>query len=341
MKNNILVTGGAGYIGSHTVLELLNANYNITVLDNLSNSSALSLERVQEITGKSLEFINGDITDESLLEEVFESKCFSAVLHFAGLKSVSESTLEPLTYYKNNIKGTLSLLEAMDKAKCRNFVFSSSATVYGNQEKLPIAENSSRSVINPYGRSKLVIEKILEDIQKANSEWKIINLRYFNPVGAHSSGLIGENPLGKPNNLMPYIVEVASGKKEFLSIYGNDYLTKDGTGIRDYIHVVDLALGHLSALEYLLNKTDGEILAINLGTGNGISVLEMVKMFEKISGKKVPYIFTDRRNGDVAACYADVTKAREILNWKASLDLENMCKDTWNWQSKNPLGYLN
>jgi len=330
----IFVTGGAGYIGSHTCIELLEAGYEVRVYDNLSNSSRESLRRVEQITNKSVEFIEGDIRDkEKLLESL---KGCDAVIHFAGLKAVGESVEKPLKYYENNVCGSVTLLQAMDKLGIDAIVFSSSATVYGNPKYLPLDEKHPLSATNPYGRSKLMIEEILCDLYKSNPAWKIAILRYFNPIGAHPSGLIGEDPNDIPNNLMPYITQVAIGKLPKLRVFGDDYDTKDGTGVRDYIHVVDLAKGHIKALE-ALDKPQCE--AFNLGTGRGYSVLEMVKAFEEASGVKIPYEITARREGDVATCYADATKAKEVLKWSAKRDLKQMCEDSWRWQSKNPNGY--
>jgi len=336
-QKTILVTGGAGYIGSHACVELLEAGYKVVVIDNLSNSKAVSLDRVQEITNKTLSFIEGDLRNKSDIESVFEKHNIDAVIHFAGLKAVGESVEIPIDYYQNNIVGTLNLLEVMNDASVKKIVFSSSATVYGGAESQPIKENSPLSAINPYGRSKLIIEEVLQDIYKSDSEWNISNLRYFNPVGAHKSGLIGEDPNGVPNNLMPYISQVAVGKLEQLNVFGSDYPTKDGTGVRDYIHVVDLAKGHISALAKL-NENPGLIIH-NLGTGKGYSVLEIVKAFEKATGKKVNYQVVERREGDIAICYADPSKAKSELDWHAKENLDAMCKDTWRWQFMNSEGY--
>ena len=334
----ILVTGGAGYIGSHTCIELLEAGYDVVVVDNLVNSSPESLKRVQEITGKKLTFHQVDLRDKSALDAIFQSASIQAVIHFAGLKAVGESVSIPLAYYHNNLTGTLVLCEVMKARNVRNFVFSSSATVYGDPHTVPIREDFPVSVTNPYGRTKLMIEEILKDLHASDQSWNIVLLRYFNPVGAHASGRIGEDPNGIPNNLMPYVSQVAVGKLEKLSIFGNDYPTKDGTGVRDYIHVVDLAKGHIKALEKLDSKA-GQLLTYNLGTGQGYSVLEMVKAFEKASGKKVPYQFVGRRAGDIAACYADPALAKAEMGWSAKLGLEEMCRDGWRWQSNNPDGY--
>lgn len=334
----ILVTGGAGYIGSHTCLELLEAGYEVIVADNLVNSNPESLRRVQELTGKKIVFHKVDLRDKSGLDAIFQSARIQSVIHFAGLKAVGESVSIPLAYYHNNITGTLILCDVMKEHNVRNFVFSSSATVYGDPHKVPIREDFPVSVTNPYGRTKLMIEDILKDLHTSDPTWNIALLRYFNPVGAHPSGRIGEDPNGIPNNLLPYISQVAVGKLEKLSVYGNDYPTIDGTGVRDYIHVVDLAKGHIKALAKLESGT-GQLLTYNLGTGQGYSVLEMVRAFEKASGKKVPYHIVGRRTGDIATCYADPTLAKNALNWTAQLGLEEMCRDAWKWQSNNPDGY--
>lgn len=344
MNKKILVTGGVGYIGSHTCIELVNSGCDLVVYDNLSNSKIEALKRVETILGKSVPFIEGDILDRELLQEIFKKHDFFGVIHFAGLKAVGESVQKPLHYYKNNVTGTLNLLEVMKEYNVKNFVFSSSATVYGDPEILPIIETAKRSCTNPYGQSKLTIEYILEDLAKSeeNSDngWNVISLRYFNPIGAHESGLIGEDPNDIPNNLMPYISQVAVGKLEELSIFGNDYDTIDGTGVRDYIHVVDLAKGHVAALKYIAEQTTQTgFLPINLGTGNGTSVLQLVESFKKNTKQDIPYIITNRRSGDVASCYASADKAKKMLNWQAKLTIEDMCRDTWKWQSKNPEGY--
>ncbi|RAS78149.1 UDP-glucose 4-epimerase GalE [Priestia endophytica] len=333
----ILVTGGAGYIGSHTCVELLNSGHDIAVLDNLSNSSEEALTRVKEITGKDFPFYNVDLLDKEGVEKVFEENNFTAVIHFAGLKAVGESVAIPLHYYHNNLTGTFILCEAMQKYNVKNIVFSSSATVYGVPEKSPITEDFPLSATNPYGQTKLMLEQVLGDIANADPEWSVVLLRYFNPFGAHESGQIGEDPKGIPNNLMPYVAQVAIGRLEKLSIFGNDYPTKDGTGVRDYIHVVDLADAHVKAL-HKTNKDKG-VHAYNVGTGTGYSVLEMVKAFEKVSGKEVPYQFSPRRPGDIATCFADPTKAYKELNWRATRGLEDMCRDSWKWQSQNKDGY--
>ena len=333
----VLVTGGAGFIGSHTVLELLSNDHKVIVIDNLSNSSAESLNRVTQITGKKPVFYAKDLNDRSVLKEIFRIHDIEAVIHFAGYKAVGESVANPMMYYRNNIDSTLTLCEVMKEFGVSNLVFSSSATVYGDPSTVPITEDFPVSATNPYGRTKLFIEQILRDLAIADETLSIALLRYFNPVGAHKSGLIGEDPNGIPNNLMPYISQVAVGKLEQLSVFGDDYPTPDGTGVRDYIHVVDLAKGHLKALEKLESSTG--VLTYNLGTGSGSSVLDMVKAFENATGKKVPYTIAPRRPGDVAACYADPTKAESELGWKAERGIEEMCEDTWRWQSNNPNGY--
>ena len=336
----ILVTGGAGYIGSHTVLELLNAGYDLVVYDNFSNASKESLRRVEELTNKKVLLQEGDIRDANRLQDVFSKYDITSVIHFAGLKAVGESVEKPLEYYDNNVCGTLRLLEVMRKNNCKEIVFSSSATVYGDPERTPIQEDFPTSATNPYGRTKLFIEEILKDLHRSDPEFKIAILRYFNPVGAHKSGRIGEDPNGIPNNLMPFISQVAVGKRERLNVFGGDYDTKDGTGVRDYIHVVDLALAHLKALEYLhkYKKMDAPLI-VNIGTGQGYSVLEMVEAFKKASGKEVPYEIVDRRPGDIATCYADPSYAKEVLGWEATRGIEEMCEDAWRWQSQNPNGY--
>ena len=338
-SKKILVTGGAGYIGSHTLIELIAAGFTPVVYDNLSNSSPASLARVQQIVGQSIEFIEGDILDTQLLAKTFAAHDFTAVIHFAGLKAVGESVAKPLWYYQNNVAGTLNLLDAMTSAQVKNLIFSSSATVYGDPEALPIVESSPRSATNPYGQSKLMIEYMLEDLAKADSHWQLISLRYFNPIGAHHTGTIGENPNGIPNNLMPYVSQVAVGKLPQLSVFGNDYDTVDGTGVRDYIHVVDLAKGHVAALQYLEHQTELGFEPINLGTGKGTSVLELVNAFIKTTGQPVPYSIAPRRPGDIASCYASSDKAKHLLGWQAQFDIERMCADTWRWQSQNPNGY--
>ena len=345
MKNKILVTGGAGYIGSHTCIALHQAGYDIVVYDNLSNSSREAINRVSTLIGQPIEFIEGDIRDTELLKQVFAEHPFFGVIHFAGLKAVGESVAKPLLYYNNNVSGSITLLEAMAEANVKNLVFSSSATVYGDPEVLPIDETSPRSCTNPYGQSKLTVEHILEGLAATNEGWNLIPLRYFNPVGAHPSGQIGEDPNDIPNNLMPYISQVAVGKLEKLSIFGNDYPTVDGTGVRDFIHVTDLAQGHVAALNYLqqqvsLSQTSSvAFLPINLGTGKGTSVLELITAFSKVSGQDIPYQFAARRAGDIASCYASADKAKELLGWEAKLSITEMCQDTWRWQSMNPNGY--
>jgi UDP-glucose 4-epimerase len=333
----ILVTGGAGYIGSHTCIELIQSGFDVLVLDNLSNSSPESLKRVEQITGKPITFIRGDVRDKALMKQLFDDHAISSVIHFAGLKAVGESVSMPLEYYDNNIGGTLALLEAMADSNCRSLVFSSSATVYGDPHTVPIREDFPLSATNPYGRSKLIIEEILKDLYLSDNAWNLALLRYFNPVGAHESGLIGEDPNGPPNNLMPVISQVAIGRQKSLNVFGGDYPTPDGTGVRDYIHVVDLARGHVTAVQKL-QESPG-LLTINLGTGQGYSVLEMVKAFEAASGREVPYQIVERRPGDVATCYADPSYAREVLDWESERNLQQMCEDTWRWQSMNPNGY--
>ncbi|WP_426416295.1 UDP-glucose 4-epimerase GalE [Aestuariirhabdus sp. LZHN29] len=335
--SKILVTGGAGYIGSHTCVELIDAGHELLVIDNLSNSSIESLSRVEQITGKPVTFEQIDIRDARALNQLFDSHTFDAVIHFAGLKAVGESCELPLEYYHNNVSGTLNLCLTMKAHNCRNLVFSSSATVYGDPASLPIAENFPLSATNPYGRSKLIIEEMLGDLHRADSAWNILLLRYFNPAGAHPSGLIGEDPNGVPNNLLPYISQVAIGKLEQLRVFGGDYDTLDGTGVRDYIHVVDLAKGHLKALQKLQQQPGCK--AYNLGVGNGYSVLQMVQAYANASGKKIPYQIVDRRPGDIASCYADASLAAQELGWSAELGLDEMVRDGWNWQQKNPDGF--
>ncbi|WP_160725511.1 UDP-glucose 4-epimerase GalE [Bacillus sp. USDA818B3_A] len=333
----ILVTGGAGYIGSHTCIELLQAGHEIIVVDNYSNSKPESLQRVKEITGKDVAFYEVDLLDRAGLEKVFAENKIEAVIHFAGLKAVGESVSIPLHYYHNNITGTLILCDVMKQYGVKNLVFSSSATVYGMPERVPISEDFPLSATNPYGRTKLMIEEILRDLYVSDQEWSIALLRYFNPIGAHESGRIGEDPNGIPNNLMPFITQVAVGKLKQLQVFGNDYPTVDGTGVRDYIHVVDLANGHLKALEKILPATGVE--AYNLGTGTGYSVLQIVQAFEKAAGVDIPYKIVDRRPGDVAVCYADPSKAKNELGWTAAKGIEQMCEDSWRWQKNNPNGY--
>jgi UDP-glucose 4-epimerase len=333
----VLVTGGAGYIGSHTCVELLTAGHELVVIDNLSNSKATALERVQEISGRRLRFVHGDLRDTALLQRLFAEEPIDAVIHFAGLKAVGESSAIPLAYYDNNLGSTLSLCAAMGAAGVKRLVFSSSATVYGDPATVPIREHFPLAATNPYGRTKLFIEEILRDLHRAEPEWDIALLRYFNPVGAHASGRIGEDPSGIPNNLMPFVAQVAIGKRDALQVFGDDYPTPDGTGVRDYIHVVDLALGHLAALEALAGSPG--LITCNLGTGRGYSVLEMVSAFEAASGRPVPYRIVGRRPGDIATCYADPAYARERLGWQAERGLEQMVADAWRWQQRNPDGY--
>ncbi len=332
----VLVTGGAGYIGSHTVVELLNEGFEVVVIDNLVNANAESLERVKKITGKLPAFYQADVRDRNTLNEIFKAHKIDWVIHFAGLKAVGESCRMPIEYYDNNLVSTLVLLEVMKEYGVKNFVFSSSATVYGDPERLPLDEDCRLSTTNPYGTTKLMQEYILKDLCKADSDWNVAILRYFNPVGAHESGLIGEDPKGIPNNLMPYVAQVATGKLECIGVFGNDYPTPDGTGVRDYIHVVDLARGHVAAIKEL--KEPGAHI-YNLGTGNGYSVLDMVHAFEKACGKTLPYQIKPRRDGDIAACYACADKAERELKWKAQFNLEDMCASQWNWQKNNPTGY--
>ncbi|MED5465414.1 MAG: UDP-glucose 4-epimerase GalE [Myxococcota bacterium] len=333
----VLVTGGAGYIGSHTVVELLNAGQEVVVLDNLHNASALVFERIEEISGKQPRFVEGDICDRQVLDQIFASHSIDSVVHFAGLKAVGESTEIPLTYYRNNIAGTVTLCEAMAAAGVFKLVFSSSCTVYGLPESVPVREDFPTGATNPYGRSKLMIEEILKDLGASDPRWSLVLLRYFNPVGAHSSGRMGEDPNGIPNNLVPYITQVAVGRLEKLRVFGDDYPTPDGTGVRDYIHVVDLALGHLKAIERIASDTG--VFTFNLGTGVGYSVLDMVKAFEEVSGKSIPYEVVARRAGDIAETYADPALAKSELGWTAARGLPEMMKDAWRWQSDNPEGY--
>lgn len=337
MSQRILVTGGAGYIGSHTCVSLLDGGYHVVVVDNLSNSSEESLRRVREITGKDLVFAKVDLLDRAALDAVLAGHPCDAVIHFAGLKAVGESCEIPLRYYHNNLTGTLNLLEAMKACGLKNLVFSSSATVYGDPERVPITEDFPLGATNPYGRTKLMIEEMLRDLAAAEDGWKIIPLRYFNPVGAHPSGKIGEDPAGIPNNLVPYVLQVAVGRRDKLPVYGDDYPTKDGTGVRDYIHVVDLAEGHLAALRALSDIDGCEV--FNLGTGNGYTVYEMIRAVEEASGKKVAYEVVDRRPGDIAVCYADPSSAERRLEWKATRGVAEMCRDGWAWQKANPEGY--
>jgi UDP-glucose 4-epimerase len=337
MSGRILVTGGAGYIGSHTVLELLQSGFDVTVLDNLCNASAESLERVAAIAGRRATLVVGDIRDEALLARLLAQQPVDAAIHFAGLKAVGESVEKPLAYYDNNVAGTTTLLRCMDAAGVRRIVFSSSATVYGDPESVPIREDARTGATNPYGRTKWFIEFMLQDLARADARWSIGNLRYFNPVGAHPSGRIGEDPQGIPNNLMPFVAQVAVGRRERLSVFGGDWPTKDGTGVRDYIHVVDLAQGHLAALRRVFDAAG--FWTVNLGTGNGYSVLDMVRAFEQASGRPVPYAIVDRRPGDIAECYADPSQAQQLLGWRAKLGIEAMCADGWRWQRGNPQGY--
>jgi len=334
---SILVTGGAGYIGSHTCVELLQAGHQVVVFDNFSNSHPEALNRVEQLTGRAPVLVQGDIRDQDAVEAALRQHGCTAVVHFAGLKAVGESVEQPLRYYDNNVVGTQRLLTAMQNCGVHTIVFSSSATVYGDPQRLPLTEDHPLSATNPYGRSKLFIEDMLRDLYRAQPQWRIAILRYFNPVGAHASGRIGENPLGTPNNLMPFVAQVAVGRREVLQVWGGDYATADGTGVRDYIHVVDLANGHLKALQRLDAPQCAEV---NLGTGNGYSVLDVVKAFEEASGQAVPYRISPRRPGDVAACYADPSHAERFLGWKAQLDLAAMCRDHWNWQKQNPEGYV-
>ncbi len=334
----ILVTGGAGYIGSHTCVELLNAGYDVVVVDNLYNASEKALERVKKITGKDLTFYQADICDRQAMDRIFEQEKIDAVIHFAGLKAVGESVAKPIEYYQNNIAGTLTLCDSMRSHGVKNIIFSSSATVYGDPAFVPITEECPKGVCtNPYGWTKWMLEQVLTDIQKADPEWNVILLRYFNPIGAHKSGLIGEDPKGIPNNLLPYVAQVAIGKLECLGVFGNDYDTPDGTGVRDYIHVVDLAKGHVKAIQKLADKEGVSV--YNLGTGNGYSVLQVVSAFEKACGHAIKYEIKPRRAGDIATCYCDPSKAKAELGWEAENGIEQMCADSWNWQQKNPNGY--
>ena len=334
----ILVTGGTGYIGSHTVVELQNCGFDVVVCDNLSNSSKKSLDRIQQITGKPVKFYLADIRDREAMENIFRSESIDSVIHFAGLKAVGESVAKPWEYYDNNITGTLTLLDVMRKHDVKNIIFSSSATVYGDPAFVPITEECPKGqCTNPYGWTKSMLEQVLSDMQKADPEWNVILLRYFNPIGAHQSGTMGENPNGIPNNLMPYITQVAVGKLKELGVFGDDYDTPDGTGVRDYIHVVDLAVGHVKALKKI--EENAGLCIYNLGTGHGYSVLDIVKNFEAATGVKIPYVIKDRRAGDIATCYSDATKAKEELGWEAQYDIKDMCADSWRWQSNNPNGY--
>lgn len=335
---NILVTGGAGYIGSHTVVELQNAGHNVVVIDNLSNSNELSLERVSKITGKKVDFYKIDIRDFNAVDCLMEKYSFDCCIHFAGLKAVGESVQKPLEYYDNNVCGTVNLLRVLNKHNCKNIIFSSSACVYGDPKIIPISEDCPKGdCTNPYGQTKSMIEDILIDLQKSDSNWNVVLLRYFNPIGAHQSGKIGENPNGIPNNLMPYITQVAVGRRDVLNVFGNDYNTHDGTGVRDYIHVVDLARGHVYALKAIKQNCGIEI--FNLGTGQGYSVLDVVHAFENANNVKIPFVIQPRRPGDVAVCYSDAGKAARVLGWRAEYNLQDMCRDSWNWQKNNPNGY--
>ncbi len=333
----ILVTGGAGYIGSHTCVELIEAGHDVVIIDNLSNSKMTAVKRVEKIVGRQIPFYKADVRDANALEMIFDSHKIDAVIHFAALKAVGESVAKPIEYYQNNLTSTLTLLEVMGKKEVKRLVFSSSATVYGEPASVPITEDFPLSTTNPYGATKLMIEDIIRDVYKSDNSWSFAILRYFNPVGAHKSGTIGEDPSGIPNNLTPYITQVAMGKREILSVFGNDYPTPDGTGVRDYIHVVDLAKGHVRAIEKI--ATCGGLITVNLGTGKGYSVLEILRAFEKACGKKIPYQIISRRPGDVAECYANPQKAYEVLGWRAEKGIEEMCKDSWRWQSQNPNGY--
>ena len=335
---SVLVTGGAGYIGSHTCVEMLDAGYDVVVVDNLDNSSKESLNRVEKITGKKVKFYENDVRDKQGLRKIFSENKIEAVIHFAGLKAVGESVKKPMMYYSNNIDSTLVLIDVMNEFGVKKIVFSSSATVYGVAKEMPLKEGMPTGAINPYGRTKLFIEEILRDLYISDNEWSIALLRYFNPIGAHKSGIIGEDPKGIPNNLMPYITQVAVGKLEKLHVYGNDYDTPDGTGVRDYIHVMDLAKGHVSALKAIASNCGVKV--YNLGTGRGYSVLELIHAFEKVSGIKIPYVIEERRPGDVAVSYSDPTKANKELDWNAEFTILDMCRDSWNWQKKNPDGYI-
>lgn len=334
---SILVTGGAGYIGSHTCVEMLNAGYDVVVIDNLDNSSSESLKRVEKITGKTVKFYKDDVRDKDALRKIFKENKIDAVIHFAGLKAVGESVREPIMYYNNNLQNTIALVEVMTEFNVKKIVFSSSATVYGEAKVVPLTEDMPTSAINPYGKTKWFIEHILSDLYNSDNEWSVVLLRYFNPIGAHKSGLIGEDPKGIPNNLMPYISQVAVGKLQKLHVFGDDYNTPDGTGVRDYIHVVDLAKGHVKAVDFALKTTGLE--AINLGTGNGVSVFELRDAFVKATGVEVPFVVDPRRPGDADEVYADASKAKKLLGWTAELDVKQMCEDTWRWQSGNPNGY--
>ncbi len=338
MTKKILVTGGAGYIGSHTCVELLNSGYEVVVVDNLYNASKKSLEVVEKLTGKKVTFYEADIRDTKKIDEIFKTeKNIFGVIHFAGLKAVGESCQIPLEYYDNNVAGTVALCKVMKENNCKNIIFSSSATVYGDPHTVPIKEDFPLSATNPYGRTKLMLEEILEDTYKSDNEWNVVILRYFNPIGAHESGDLGEDPNGIPNNLLPYVAQVAVGKLEKVNVFGNDYNTHDGTGVRDYIHVVDLARGHVSALKKL--EPNSKLSIYNLGTGNGYSVFDVLKNMSKAVGRELPFVVAPRRSGDIAECFADSTKAKEELGWTAQFDIERMCEDLWRWQSKNPNGF--
>lgn len=335
----ILITGGAGYIGTHTSVELIGAGYDVILVDNFSNSSPIAIQRVEQITGTKIQVINADIRSTTELVKIFDENKIEGVIHFAGLKSVNESIDDAIEYYDNNIAGTINLCKVMNQFGVKKFIFSSSAVIYGNPKSVPIKEDFPVSTSNPYGQSKLMTEQILSDIFVSDNDWQVVLLRYFNPVGAHKSGLIGESPNGVPNNLMPYISQVAVGKLEKLHVFGADYDTKDGTCIRDFIHVVDLAKGHVKALDYFENNNTGEVLRLNLGTGKGYTVLELINTFQKVSGKNIPYDVIERRTGDIAVSYASAELAKKKIDWSATHNLEDMCRDTWLWQSKNPTGY--
>lgn len=335
----VLLTGGAGYIGSHTAVELLNKGHEVVIFDNFSNSSPVSVQRIAQITGRSVALVQGDVREQAILEQTLREHAIDSVVHFAGKKAVGESVAQPIDYFDNNVNGTLVLIRAMEAAGVKRLVFSSSATVYGDPQYLPLDEQHPLSVTNPYGRSKLMVEEILSDLYVADPTWALTVLRYFNPIGAHESGLIGEDPAGIPNNLLPFVAQVAVGKRACLNVFGGDYPTEDGTGVRDYIHVVDLARGHVQALERQQQQAQPEHLVVNLGTGKGYSVLEVVRAFEQASGRPVPYAVAPRRPGDVATCYAKTDKAKAMLNWRAQFDIDRMCADAWRWQSHNPDGY--